>query len=149
MSGEIAQLTQEVVEWADSVLPDRKPQSALLKLFEETGELVKDPASAGEYADICIMIFDLAHMHKVDLSKAIRDKLELNRRRTWTTTASGTLQHFPGLSVVDQASSAGMRGIYEQGKADAAAGLSRGATTYASSEERYWHNRGYDMGVGE
>lgn len=92
-SGNIDMLTDRVVEWADSVFPDRVAQSALLKLFEETGELVKNPTSSNEYADICIMLFDLANMHGVDLAKAITDKLAVNRERNWGFTAVGTLQH--------------------------------------------------------
>lgn len=94
-AGDIQTLTNEIVTWADSVFPDRQPQSALLKLFEETGELVRDPSSAGEYADICIMVFDLANMHGVDLAQAIREKLEINRARVWNRTSTGTLQHHP------------------------------------------------------
>jgi NTP pyrophosphatase (non-canonical NTP hydrolase) len=90
---EIKELTNEIVVWADEVFPDRDETSALLKLFEEVGELVRDPSQPGEYADICIMIFDLAHMHDIDLSAAIREKIEINKRRSWTKTATGTLQH--------------------------------------------------------
>ena len=164
---EIAQLTREVVEWADSVFPDRGPESALLKLFEETGELVKDPRAAGEYADICIMIFDLAHMHGVDLAQAIRDKLALNRSRTWMKTATGTLQHMEptaspkftpsydsadvkwldgAISTDEQAATE-----FNQGKADAEAGTLRRVHVIEAGggDRNYWYNRGYNMGVGE
>jgi NTP pyrophosphatase (non-canonical NTP hydrolase) len=94
-TGNIDELTQEIVEWADQVFPDRTNSSALLKLFEEVGELVKDPHSPGEYADICIMVFDLAHMHGVDLASAIKEKMQINKARTWRVTATGTLQHEP------------------------------------------------------
>lgn len=90
----IESLTAEIVEWANQALPGRVVQSALLKLFEETGELVRDPKKSEEYADICIMLFDLAHMNGVDLTQAIVDKMAINRGRVWTVTPSGTFQHF-------------------------------------------------------
>ena len=92
---DIPSLTKEIVQWADSVFPNRQAASALLKLFEEVGELVRDPSSPGEYADICIMLFDLAHMHNVDLTQAIIDKMIINRNRNWTVTLNGTMQHSP------------------------------------------------------
>lgn len=90
---EIRQLTDEIVQWADSVFPSRTPQSALLKLFEEIGELVKDPADGGEYADIVIMMLDLADMHHIDLAAEVRAKIEINRNRNWAKSKTGTLQH--------------------------------------------------------
>ena len=146
---EVAQLTQEVVQWANSVFPNRKPQSALLKLFEETGELVKDPSDAGEYADIFIMLLDLADMHGVNVVKAIRDKLALNRQRTWITTATGTLQHVVGDTPIDPLP-AEYQGLYTEGKDDAKAGRHRRfADARWTPDDRHWYNRGYDMGAGE
>ena len=89
----LSELTEEVVAWANAAIPDRTPASALIKMFEEVGELSKDLRSSGEYADVLIMILDLAHMHGVDLEKAVRDKMEINRSRTWTRTETGTYQH--------------------------------------------------------
>lgn len=145
---EVAQLTQEVVQWANSVFPDRKPQSALLKLFEETGELVKDPSDASEYADIFIMLLDLADMHGVDVVKAIRDKLALNRQRTWTKTATGTLQHTASTDRLDMLP-ANYRESYADGVADFKAGLRRRVHYHKDVDSQYWYNRGYDMGAGE
>jgi NTP pyrophosphatase (non-canonical NTP hydrolase) len=83
-----------VVMWADSAFPDRAPASALLKLYEEIGELIRAPANAEEYADILIMLVDLAHMHGVtDMGAAVRAKMKTNSRRKWTPTAIGTMQH--------------------------------------------------------
>ena len=89
-------LQNEVVAWANQVLPGRKPNSALLKLFEEVGELVRNPKAAGEYADILIMLLDLAHMHGIDLLSAGFEKLQINRERTWAISPLGTLQHVEG-----------------------------------------------------
>lgn len=86
-------LTDDIVQWADAVFPDRQPQAAFLKMFEEMGELIKNPRNGEEYADVCIMLFDLAHMHGVDLTYAILAKMATNRGRIWEKTDSGTFQH--------------------------------------------------------
>ena len=137
---EIRQLTDQIVQWADSVFPDRKPESALLKLFEEVGELVRDPANPGEYADICIMVFDLANMHGIDLAAAIRQKIEVNRNRVWRKTQTGTLQH-------DHAESES-RSYYELGRHEAQIGQPR-REAFDEPEHKHWYNRGYDLGIGD
>jgi len=142
---EIKKLTKSIVEWADSVFPDRKPEAALLKLFEEVGELVKNPRSPGEYADICIMLFDLADMHKIDLAQAIKDKMEVNRSRQWVVTKTGTMQHkdhpLEGTCTMRQAYLYGMR--------DAREGNNRNPGNNVPPKYVEWYNRGYDMAAGE
>ena len=90
---EIQTLTNKIVDWANHVFPNRTSSSALLKLFEEVGELVQSPNSPGEYADICIILFDLAKMHGVDLSVAIQEKMRINEGRSWKFTDTGTMHH--------------------------------------------------------
>lgn len=87
------ELQLDIADWADGVLPNRSPQTALLKMFEEVGELVRSPSSPGEYADILIMLIDLARMHGIDLLEATRTKMKINRGREWAVTSMGTLQH--------------------------------------------------------
>ena len=89
----IEQLTDRITAWADRVFPQRTQQSALLKMYEEIGELVKNPKSPDEYADICIMLFDLARMNGVNVAQAIEHKMFVNERRTWRETETGTMQH--------------------------------------------------------
>ena len=150
---EIRQLTQDIVQWADSVFPDRKPESALLKLFEETGELVRDPTAAGEYADICIMVFDLAHMHGIDLAEAIREKLEINKHRDWTKTKTGTLQHFgepDRMKVIGRNGNSGLHYAYDKGKQDVLHGRPRDPGQFVEDRDLLdMYNRGYDLGVGD
>ena len=90
---DLTELTREVVDWADNAIPERTAASALIKMFEEIGELTKDLRSPGEYADVMIMLLDLAHMHEVDIGQAVRDKMAVNRSRTWAITETGTYQH--------------------------------------------------------
>lgn len=90
-------MQQLVVQWADGAFPNRAPAGALLKLYEEIGELIRAPDSAEEYADIFIMLVDLAHMYGVfDIGAAVWAKMKINSRRKWTPTAIGTMQHVGG-----------------------------------------------------
>jgi NTP pyrophosphatase (non-canonical NTP hydrolase) len=95
-SDSIRGLTTEITGWANETFPDRTPASALLKLFGEIGELIESPRSPGEYADICILLFDLANMHGIDLGQAIWDKMQINKGRTWSLSESGTYRHIEG-----------------------------------------------------
>ena len=142
---DIKSLTKDIVDWADSVFPDREPASALLKLFEEVGELVRNPDSPGEYADICIMLFDLADMHKVDLSKAIVEKMQINKDRNWTVTKNGTMQHEdqPVVGICPK------REAYLYGMRDAREGNRRNPGNNVTPVITEWYNRGYDMAAGE
>ena len=90
---DIEQLTDRITSWADKVFPQRTQQSALLKMYEEIGELVKNPKSPDEYADICIMLFDLAKMNGVNVAQAIEHKMYVNEHRIWRETETGTMQH--------------------------------------------------------
>jgi NTP pyrophosphatase (non-canonical NTP hydrolase) len=94
--GSLSVMQQATVEWANSAFPNRSAGSAFLKMFEELGELVKKPRSAEEYADVLIMLLDLAHMHGLDyeaLYRALIAKLEINYQRTWLQTGTGVFQH--------------------------------------------------------
>lgn len=90
----ISELQRDIVAWADDVFPDRTPSSGFLKLFEEIGEVLCSPRDPLEWADVFIMLFDLAHHHGVDdLQTAIKLKMEQNRARKWTASETGTMQH--------------------------------------------------------
>ena len=90
---EIKELQKEIREWADSVFPDRTVGSAALKLYEEIGEMIRNPGDASEHADIYIMLFDISAMYDIDIAEAIREKMAKNRSRSWRKTDTGTLQH--------------------------------------------------------
>ena len=90
---EIRELQNLIGTWADEVFPDRNIQSAALKLYEEIGEMLRDPSNADEHADIYIMMFDLSRMYNIDIANAVRRKMVRNRTRSWYKTETGTLQH--------------------------------------------------------
>lgn len=110
---EIKQLQDLIGEWADEVFPERNIQSAALKLYEEIGEMLRDPSNADEHADIYIMMFDLSRMYNVDIGAAVRRKMAVNMRRYWRMTETGTLQHTE-LGPDEE--------MYEAGKRDSMAG---------------------------
>lgn len=87
----LKKLTDFIVDWADGVYPGRTPSSAFMKLFSELGELIDNPNDPLEYADIFIIMLDLAHMHNVDIEKAIIDKIAINQTRGWKISDLGIL----------------------------------------------------------
>lgn len=84
---------KEVVEWADTLLPDRQSEDALRKLLEEIAELFQDPRDPGELADVGILVLDLFHLAGVDFGQAVMRKLEVNRNREWKTGKHGIMRH--------------------------------------------------------
>lgn len=107
---EIRELQNLIGTWADEVFPDRTIQSAALKLYEEIGEMLRNPSSEDEHADIYIMMFDLSRMYGIDIASAVRRKMARNRMRSWHRTETGTLQH--------SGEDSDEWGLYEQGKSD-------------------------------
>lgn len=83
MSASILELQELVVKWANHQFPNRKANETLAKLvLEEIPELAKTP-TADEFADILILVLDLGYLLEIDLEKAIRDKIQINRARSW------------------------------------------------------------------
>lgn len=111
---EIRELQNLIGTWADEVFPDRNIQSAALKLYEEIGEMLRNPSSEDEHADIYIMMFDLSRMYNIDIAAAVRRKMARNRLREWQRTETGTLQHV--------GEDGDEWGLYHQGKNDYLAG---------------------------
>lgn len=93
----MSKMQQLVSSHADLLFPNRTPSSAFMKLFEELGEVIKEPTDAKEWADVFILMLDLAKMHGViDLAGAILAKMADNQMREWRETPTGTFQHIPG-----------------------------------------------------
>lgn len=85
-----------VVMWADSAFPDRSPLHAFTKMYSEIGELIDHPHDGMEYADVFILLVDLANMHGVtNLGECIQAKMKLNANRQWTKNAMGIMRHVP------------------------------------------------------
>lgn len=91
----IAQLTEQIVEWADDVIPHRRPTSALTKMvMEEIPELIISDHDPLEVADVGILFLDYCHLNKINLGEVILQKMEINRNRKWLINAdTGLLSH--------------------------------------------------------
>lgn len=91
----IDQITDEIVAWADGAIgKDRTYQMAIKKLaMEELPELLLSPEDPLEWADVAIIVLDLARLAKIDPVSAIRNKLDINRNRTFRTDPRTGLPH--------------------------------------------------------
>lgn len=74
-------VVEDFLVWADESIP-QATESPLIKLQEEAEELRENP-SPGEGADVLMCLLYWAHMANVDLVKALRDKLEVNKADSW------------------------------------------------------------------
>lgn len=86
-------LALEVFNWAEATFPDRTDASMYLKLYSEVGELIRSEGEALELADIFILLMDYAVRKKISIGGSVRQKLEINRQRTWKISADGTMSH--------------------------------------------------------
>lgn len=84
-------LSEDIVEWADSISPGRLPANTVVKLVSESSELLDAIINNGsvqevesELGDCIILLLDLASMFGVDLVEAGYKKMYANRERKWT-----------------------------------------------------------------
>lgn len=70
-------------EIADYLFPDRTDGTMYLKLYSEIGEMVDNPGSDDEIADVFIMLLDHAERHHIHVGAAVLAKLYKNLRRKW------------------------------------------------------------------
>lgn len=82
-----------ITGWADANFPLRTPQGTFVKLLEEIAEVAANPGHPLEYADLLILIFDLASMYKVDIPMALEQKMVINLRREWVFNTTTGLAH--------------------------------------------------------
>lgn len=68
---------------AERLFPHRTSTTMFLKLYEEIGELVSNPDSGEELADIAIMILDHAERINYNLGRGVLEKLQKNLQRKW------------------------------------------------------------------
>ena len=92
----IQQLQQVISEWADEVYPNRTVENALTKMMlHEIPELLHGRAmDPMEFADVAILLFDVAHLQGIDIAQAMRFKMKVNRNRKWEIDpATGLMSH--------------------------------------------------------
>lgn len=89
-------MQKEITRWADRLFPSRTVDEILRKLEEERDELMENGGTIdpGEYADVLILVLDLASQFDIDVEKAVLDKMAINESRTWKRDEStGTMRH--------------------------------------------------------
>lgn len=92
----ITELQRVISDWADKVYPDRTVDNALSKMMlHEIPELLHGKAmDPTEFADVAILLFDIAHLQGIDIVQAMRFKMEVNKKRTWEIDpATGLMSH--------------------------------------------------------
>jgi len=76
----IQQINKEV---ADALFPNRTDNTMFLKMYEEVSEIVDNPGSEEEIADVLIMLMDHASRHGINVGHAVMMKLCKNMERKW------------------------------------------------------------------
>ena len=87
---------REVGEWSVETFPESGPEIHVKKLKHEAEEVLEDLNDIVEYADCLICIFASAYKASIDpkkLLKAVEEKLEVCKTRTWVLQEDGTHQH--------------------------------------------------------
>lgn len=93
-------LQSETVAWATETFPAATPRSCLVHLMKELGELgiaERDgdvTAIAEEAADCVLLLMHVTgRFYGIDLSAAVRAKLEVNKARAWSEPDADGVQH--------------------------------------------------------
>ena len=90
-------LLVEVAEWAREKFPEQSGESISVHMLREAEELREKPSDPIEMADVMMLVADLADFYKVDLKKAIREKLVICRKQEWGEADSeGVHEHIRG-----------------------------------------------------
>lgn len=97
-------LQQEIVDWADSVFPDRTITNALQKLvMEEIPEYLTSQNDKLELADIAMLVKDIIYLAGYDEDEIIREKLEINKNRQWKIdSVTGLMCHIKEEEMSDK-----------------------------------------------
>lgn len=91
----IVRLQHRIAAWAEKVMPNRTADDALRKLMlDELPELLhgglQDPH---EYADVLILVLDIAYLAGIDAVDAAHRKMAINEGRGWCIKGNGLIQH--------------------------------------------------------
>jgi len=101
-SSSVEDLQVEIKAWADQQFPDRTAHHALSKLvLEEIPEFLHGGLdSPGEYADLMILLLDIASLRGISVAEAVREKMAINRARRWAVDpGTGIAQHIITRSI--------------------------------------------------
>lgn len=92
---DVKELQGMISAWANEQFPTRTAHHVLSKLvLKEIPELLTgDLNDPDEYADVVILIMDLATLMGVDIAEAVERKMEINKKRRWQRDEFGLYQH--------------------------------------------------------
>lgn len=101
----LQELQDEVVIWADSISPTRRPKDAVVKVVSEASELLDAVLNGGdvesELGDCIILLLDLAKMYHIDLIAAGERKMLVNRQRHWRNDHGVIRRNKPNINGED------------------------------------------------
>ena len=95
---------EELGRWSRGMFGDGENRDLgmfahLKKEMEELEDALYDkpvslPKLEDEIADCTLLLFDLAHLHNIDIIKAMKKKHEINKSRKWgTVNPDGSVEH--------------------------------------------------------
>lgn len=105
MSRSLQEIIEEITDWQDVTFTQATPLSAVTHLQREVIELTFAIQSAHlkregtsnleeEIADCFFLLVAVTHLSKVNLEKAVADKMVVNLRRAWgLPDADGVVEH--------------------------------------------------------
>ncbi|SRR6266404_716151 len=92
-----ADAQRDISTWAGKQFPKRTVAGVYLKLYGEVYESIRNPGSPDEFADLMILLLDLASMQHINVANAIADKMKINKKRLWIfDEITGLAQHVEG-----------------------------------------------------
>jgi hypothetical protein len=88
----IDNLAMDIENQANVLFPNRTDATMFMKLFSEVGELAEN-LTAGELADVLIMLLDFGSRKGWAIELAIREKMAVNACRKWQSNSLGVFKH--------------------------------------------------------
>lgn len=83
----LVELQQTIRGWASEISLSREPVNAVVKMVDETSELLDAVINGkdipGEIADCFIILLDLADLYGIDPVEASLAKMDINKKRKW------------------------------------------------------------------
>lgn len=97
-------LQGQVWDWAKDTFGEHPDIGIAIRGNKEMAELLstlhnRPDASADiieECADVAFFLLQVCEFHGGDLLKAVADKLEINKKRSWEKASDGSFQHVKG-----------------------------------------------------
>jgi NTP pyrophosphatase (non-canonical NTP hydrolase) len=94
----LEELQREVTDWQDATFgTTQDPLAVASHLVDEAKELYETIREGspveGEVADVFILLSRVVQLLRVDLAMSVREKVRVNRERTWALQQDGTYHH--------------------------------------------------------